>query len=673
MNHNFKGVWITDDEFCNLAPRNVFHRQYDKSFEKLDCSKHRNRHILFRKKFSLSETGRAIMYITADDYYKLYINGVFVSQGPAPCYHTQYNYNVLDVTDYLKEGENLIAVHTLYQGLINRVWQSGDNRHGLIFDLEIDGECVLCTDETFLTKPHDGFTETHTVGYDTQFMEKQDSNASCFGFEDVGFDDSDWKTAKKNNFADHKLSEQKTSCVAFEKILPVVSQMRGNTLYLDFGKVYAGCLRVKAKGKKGDEIIVKCAQELNGDGTVRYELRANCRYIEPWILSGGCDSLEWFDFKAFRYVELDIPEGAELSDIYFEVRHYPFTLARGIKPEYRGNADIEAIWNLCIDTMKYAVQEVIQDCCEREKGFYVGDGCYTALTHFIVSGDDSIVRKLIDDGFYSSFITDGLVTCLDCSFMQEIAEYSIMLIHLVLWHYRMTGDIEYLRENYPKCVKLLEVYRRDYEKDNILIVSDKWNLVEWPENYRDNYDLSKAEEGQVCSYSHVVMTAHYLESIKSTNKIAEILGEESYRDTSELYAKFLELFYDGEKKLFRDSVGSDHFSIVGNFYCFGFELYPDGECKEKIAGIISERKISSIGLFTCFPTLWGLIRAGYNDILLNDCILDDGAWKRILREDGTMTFEGWGKDTKWNTSLMHLTMSCVATFLADIDIGKVLE
>ncbi len=41
-----------------------------------------------------------------------------------------------------------------------------------------------------------------------------------------------------------------------------------------------------------------------------------------------------------------------------------------------------------------------------------------------------------------------------------------------------------------------------------------------------------------------------------------------------------------------------------------------------------------------------------------------------MREDGTTTFEGWGKDTKWNTSLFHMTMSYAATFMADIDLNK---
>ena len=148
MGHTFVGRWITNSEFADLKPRNVFHRQLDKAH--LPCKEHLNRHILFRRRFicdSLPDS--ATLYISADDYYKLYINGRFVAQGPAPSYHFSYNYNVIDVSPYLKQGENLIAVHTLYQGLINRVWQSGDHRHGLILDLVTDGEMALVSDESF--------------------------------------------------------------------------------------------------------------------------------------------------------------------------------------------------------------------------------------------------------------------------------------------------------------------------------------------------------------------------------------------------------------------------------------------------------------------------------------------------------------------------------------------
>ena len=116
--------------------------------------------------------------------------------------------------------------------------------------------------------------------------------------------------------------------------------------------------------------------------------------------------LDQFDYKAFRYAELTIPEGVDVENIYLVARHYPFEAVAKMGPAYAKNADLCRIWALCLHTQKYGVQEVIQDCPEREKGFYLGDGCYTALANFILTGDDSMVRKLIDDAFASSFITE---------------------------------------------------------------------------------------------------------------------------------------------------------------------------------------------------------------------------------------------------------------------------
>ena len=58
---------------------------------------------------------------------------------------------------------------------------------------------------------------------------------------------------------------------------------------------------------------------------------------------------------------------------------------------------------------------------------------------------------------------------------------------------------------------------------------------------------------------------------------------------------------------------------------------------------------------------------------IGELMLDPGAWLRMLKEDATTTFEGWGKDTKWNTSLFHLTMSYGATFLADINVSELFK
>ena len=422
---------------------------------------------------------------------------------------------------------------------------------------------------------------------------------------------------------------------------------------------------------QGTTIVIRCGQELNEDGSVRYNLRANCIYEERWILKEGLNNLEWFDYKSFRYVELIIPEQCEINDVSLRARHYPFELKAKLKKEYMDDVSAKNIWNMCVHTQKYGVQEVIQDCMEREKGFYLGDGCYTALTNMILTQDDSMVKKLIDDAFSSSFITSGLVTCLDCSFMQEIAEFPLMLIYLVLWHYRLTGDIEFLELNFQKVINLLEEYRHSYENEYLLSNIDKWCVVEWPKNYQDNYDVD-ITEGKICKESHVVLNAYYIEAIKAANIMSQILKNEKYRNEEALVQAFKMAFYDEKKHMFKDSKTSQHISVVGNIYPFAFGLCPDDMCKENIVKMILERGIRSISLFCTFPVFIGLIRNSRED-LLKKMILDNEAWIKMLEEGATTTFECWGKNAKWNTSLFHLTLSYVAVFMADIDHKRLFE
>ena len=665
-NHCFCGKWITNEEFCSLAPRNVFHKQLEPV--ELPCDEHRNRHILFRKKVNIGEFKEAKIYISADDYYKLYINGEFVAQGPTPAYHFRYNYNVIDVSGFLKKGENTIAVHTLYQGLINRVWQSGDNRHGLILDLVVDGKTVSKSDETFKVSYHSAYSEMGVCGYETQFLEKYDSCSLEVGFEKPDFDDSKWANARLKQVADYSLKQQESSMLTFEEIEPKTCKARENSIFYDFGGVFVGYFGATAKGKKGDIVKIRCGQELNDDGSLRHKLRANCVYEEEWVLSGNKDTLDWFDYKSFRYVEVILPDGVQINSVKLTAKHYPFSLKTNLKAEFAKDEKLQKIWELCVRTQRYGVQEVIQDCMEREKGFYLGDGCYTALTNMVLTGDDSMVKRLIDDAFATDFISDTLVTCMNCSFMQEIAEYPLMLVYLVLWHYRFTGDSEYLKINYPKVKKLIDAYKRDYENKGLLKNLDKWCVVEWPKNFQHNYDVD-ITEGKICKEAHVSLNAYYLYAVKSANKIAEALGEKCYRDETPLISAFMKAFYDEEKHLFKDGENTNHTTIIGNSFVFAFDLCSDEKFKENFLKELKEKGIHSVSFFCAFCILLGLAVNNRYDLIKRE-LLDEGAWLRMLKEDATTTFEGWGRDTKWNTSLFHLTMSYAAIFMADIDLDK---
>jgi hypothetical protein len=77
-------MFISHPDFCGLEPINVYHKEMSADgrmiFDREDPndpitlvhpSYLRNKHIIFRKRFSLPEFKKAVIRISADDYYKL--------------------------------------------------------------------------------------------------------------------------------------------------------------------------------------------------------------------------------------------------------------------------------------------------------------------------------------------------------------------------------------------------------------------------------------------------------------------------------------------------------------------------------------------------------------------------------------------------------------------------
>ena len=131
----FHGCWIQPEEFRNLAPLSVFHREHQPLAEEYHHPESlQNLHMLVRTSvFLRGDEKQVLLRLTADDCYQLRVNGQFAGQGPAPGYYFHYYWNEIDVTELVHPGENQLEFDVYYQGLINRVWNSGDLRMGMIF------------------------------------------------------------------------------------------------------------------------------------------------------------------------------------------------------------------------------------------------------------------------------------------------------------------------------------------------------------------------------------------------------------------------------------------------------------------------------------------------------------------------------------------------------------
>lgn len=656
--HSFKGRWITSREFAGLGEINVFHGYLDGA--KVKSGKFKNRHILFRKKVYLEKAERARIYISADDWYILYINGELAGAGPSPGYPFAYNYNCFDVTPFLKAGENTVAVHTYYQGLINRVWVSGDNRHGLIMDLENCGKTVLRSDETFLCKAHGGYEAIGTYGYDTGFLERCDASAEEAGFEREEFDDSGWERAVLSDKV-YVMREQRTKRPVFENIRPSEIRKTSFGYFIDFGKNYVGNVKLSAAGKKGDKLLILCGQEVGYDGRVKYEMRSNCTYRDEMVLSGKEDELRLFDCKAFRYAELVLQEGTKVneSSIFLASCHYPFELKAKPKTE---NEALKKIWDMCVHTLKYGILHSPVDCPDREKGHYLGDGCYISLTFGALTGDWSLFKATVRDALSTSFASKTLLACLNCSFIQEIAEFPLIMIICTDIYFSLTGDGEFIGEIKEEMKNLLDCFGEAYADESGLICrTDKWCVAEWPENFRDGYDMDLPQEKEIKGV-HCVINAYYFAACEAVNRLT---GCSRY-DTAALKEAYIESFYDRENLCFRDRPESSHSSFISNAFSYSFGLSPDGSFEEKFLSELSEKGISKLNIFGSFPLLYKL-KADGRDSLAEEQLMRRDAWLNMIAEGATTTFETWGRELKRNTSLFHLTLSYAAFFIADRD------
>lgn len=642
-----KAEFICHKDFSTVQPINVFHKECEKKELDEKDDRYLNRHILFRKKFNVDKTKNAMLKITADDYYKLYINGKFVTMGPAASYPNCYNYNDIDVSDYLHLGENVIAVHTYYQGLINRVWVSGDRRQMLWVDMSVDGEQILISDTSWKCHEHTGYSNCGKIGYETQFMEIYDSGADEAFFYSRDFDDSDWENAQIFKNADYSLVKQQTKQLQLYSVEPKTCLEKGNTVWIDFGQEMVGYLCANAKGAKGDTVILRYGEELNGDGSVRYDMRCNCVYEEKWILSGGEDTLNQFDYKAFRYAEIILPQGVDVSNITMLVRHYPFESKARFDAD---TSELSAIVKLCADTMKYGMQENFVDCPTREKGQYLGDVSIAARAHAILTGDTDMMKKAITDFCNSCFVCPGMMAVSTSSLMQEIADYSLQFPAQVLWVYKTDGDIDFLRYAEPYVTDMYK-YFSQYERTDCLIdnLLDKWNMVDWPKNLRDGYDFPLTRP--IGEGLHNVINAFWCGFLQSLDEIYVILGKKKTGKTDKAIKAYISAFYCEKTGLFCDTPEHTHSSIHSNVLPLLFNIGTD-ECHKNIIEFIKRKKLSSMGVYMAYFTLAALKNHGEYE-LAKQLIADPDCWLNMLSEDATATFEAWGKDQKWNTSLFH--------------------
>jgi alpha-L-rhamnosidase len=278
----------------------------------------------FRKEVDLkTSVKKARLYVTSLGLFEFQINGKRIGEDYFTPGWTDYDkrvyYQTYDITADIKEGGNAfgaILAEGWYAGYLGYALFIGNpvvkNFYGDVPLLKAQIEVEYENGEKEIIKSDDTWKSNHGPILEADILNGETYNANL-EFEDwssVGFDDSNWKNS--TIYADK--SERKIQAypgnpiqVFTELKAKSVTPQKGGSYIFDLGQNFAGVVRLKVKGKKGDVITLKYGEALFPDGSLMTENLRKARATDTYVLKGSPEGETWtpqFAYHGFQYVEV---------------------------------------------------------------------------------------------------------------------------------------------------------------------------------------------------------------------------------------------------------------------------------------------------------------------------------------------------------------------------------
>ncbi len=452
-------------------------------------------------------------------------------------------YNTFDVTDKLVTGSNALGtiVGNGFYNINRERYRKLVIAYGapkMILKLEVqfdDGSKeIIVSDDTWKT------TASPVTFSSIYGGEDYDARLEQVGWNGPGFSDAAWKNALTVKEPEGKLRPESDYPVKVAEVIESKKiYLKRDSIYtFDFGQNASGIIKIKVRGKKGQEVRFTPGELLDDDSLVTQQATGDPCYF-TYILKGEEEEI-WmprFTYYGFRYVRMDgaVPAGYEnpvslpvISDI--QLMH-----TRNSSPAagtFRcSNELFNSIYNLIDWSIKSNLASVATDCPHREKLGWLEQTHLMGNSIKFVYDIHNLYDKVIDD-MIEAQLDNGLVPDIAPEYVpfaegfRDSPEWGSACVILPWDMYEWYGDIEAVRKAYPMMKKYVN-YLRDLSKDHILY----HGLGDW-------YDLGPKFPGEAqLTPKAVTATSIYFYDIKLLGKMASLIGE---NDDSGYYGKLAE-------------------------------------------------------------------------------------------------------------------------------------
>jgi hypothetical protein len=655
---------------------------------------------LFRKDFKLNtRPNKFIVHVSADNRYKLYVNGQQVCNGPARGDNYKWYFETTDISTYLKSGTNVIAAE---------VWNFAEFRPaaqissltGFIMQGNTENESIVNTDSSwnaFNDAAYSPVTEGfHIIGPGEIF----DAAKHPWDWMANNYDRVGWARARELengrpmksmsawgdparyilsprdippmeqtiqrfskirrsglNTTSSKFLEGKASLIipASSKTRILIDQDHLTNAYpvLAFSKgkesqikiTYAESL-VDKKNEKGNRNIVENKEISGYYDIVRPDGADKCTFTPLW-------------FRTFRYIELEIETKESpliLNDFYSVFTGYPFMEKASFDCD---NPLFRQIWNVGWRTQRLCAMETFFDCPYYEQLQYVGDTRIQALVSTYVSGDTRLTKKAIAS-IHDSRLPDGLTQSRYPSYQpQVIPPFSLVWNTMVYDYWMLNKDSQFIQSMIPGMMDVLNWYERRIDSSGLLGNMEWWNFVDWVNFKNWNFGTPPQSRGR-----SAVLNLQFVYTLQKTAALLKAFGmpvKAGYYSSlaNKIKNKVFQSCWDASRGLLADTPDKQNFSQHANSLAILTDAIPVNIQKKTASTMLVNDSVAKCTFYFMFYLTEAIEKAGLAENYLS--LLQP--WKEML-DNGLTTFAEVPDPTRsdchaWSSSPLYYFLSLV--------------
>jgi hypothetical protein len=484
--------------------------------------------IHLRKSITLAaKPDRYRIHVSADNRYRLFVNGHEVCRGPARGDLAHWYFETIDIAPWLQPGRNTLAATVWNMGTLAPVAQIS-NQTAFLLQGDSPAEESANTDKSWKTL-HDSSYTSCSIDNGQRLRsymvvgpgDRVDAGRHPWGWEQPGYDDSRWTpaipvgqavtfgygtdnlwTLTPRNIPLMRMDPERLAAVrrstgtqATDAFLqgrqPItIPPHTTSRILLDNGHLTVAYPTLHVSGGKGASVTLTYAEALFD----KDRQKGNRNVIEGKEILGNYDSFlpdggthrsfQPLWLRTYRFLQLDIQTADQpltLDDLSAEATGYPFPQ----KASFSSNdSSLRRIWDIGWRTALLCAGETYYDCPYYEQLQYEGDTRIQSLISLYVAGDDRLMRKAILD-FHRSRIPEGLTQGrYPSNRLQVIPPFSLYWVSMIHDYWMHRTDDAFLKPLLPAVSQVIDWYENHIDRSKgMLGPMEWWNFVDWNQSF----------------------------------------------------------------------------------------------------------------------------------------------------------------------------------------------